>query len=88
MWRNWVRQDAGTLQEFIVPALGFDFVAEGVVAAGLVMDLFEDIVLTVSLSQPGVAAFALAQQFEQDIHGAVYSAGVHKAPPWVSLPGV
>ena len=73
--------DADGKQPLIVIQLGLQLVAKLVVGAGFVVDLLEDITLTVPHHQVGVASLALAQQAEHGIFHAVDRHDLHQKPP-------
>ena len=54
--------DASVLQPLIVPQLGLDLVAEGIVIARFVMDLLDHRLLSIAFRKIGIAALAFTQQ--------------------------
>lgn len=60
------------MQRLIVVQLGLQLVAEGIVFAGLVMNLLQDVLRLSIRHQIGVAAFSFPEELEHNIFGVVY----------------
>jgi len=65
-------RDAELPQRFIVAELRLQLVAEGVVFAGLVVDLLQDILRGPIRHKIGISALSLSQEPEHGIFRAVY----------------
>ncbi len=59
-------------ESVIIPKLGLQLVAKGIVVAGLVVYLLESKVLSLALCKVGVSAFALAEKLNNAVFRAVY----------------
>ena len=59
--------DAGFLQPPIIPQFGLDLVAEGIIIAGLVMDLLNYNLMSILFSEIRIPAFAFTQQANDPI---------------------
>lgn len=67
-------------QRLIVPQLGAQLVAEGVVGAGLVVDLFQNILRRSVRHKIGIAAFSLPQEPDHAVFRVVYRHCVRHCP--------
>lgn len=72
--------DIRVQQPLIVVPFRFDFIAEGVVIARLMVDLLQYNLFFLAFDEVGIAAFSLAKQFDDLIFDTVYRKFLHTYP--------
>ena len=75
--------DSCLQKSLIIIAFRFDFVSEGVVVAGFMVDLLQDIIGSVPLRQIGIAAFSMAQQLYNVVFGLINKHDILHGMPFV-----